>query len=79
MEKVLLNNFLRISSIPRESGHEEKIADFFVEIAKQNNLYYFKDKYNNVLIKKPGTKVRSPYCYSSTFRHGMCKNCIQHT
>ena len=50
--KTIINNFLRISKIPRKSGHEEKIADFFVNIAKENNLYYFKDENNNVLIKK---------------------------
>jgi len=46
MKETLINNFLRISKIPRESGHEEKIADFFVNIAKENNLYCFKDENN---------------------------------
>lgn len=54
MRETLINNFLRISRIPRESGHEQKIADFFVNFAKENNLYYFKDENNNVLIKKKG-------------------------
>ncbi len=54
MRENLINNFLRISKIPRESGHEEKIAEFFVNVAKENNLYYFKDENNNVLIKKKG-------------------------
>ena len=54
MRETLINNFLRISKIPRESGREEKIADFFVTVAKENNLYYFKDENNNVLIKKKG-------------------------
>ncbi|MDE6285097.1 MAG: M28 family peptidase, partial [Bacilli bacterium] len=54
MKETLISNFLRISKIPRESGHEEKIADFFVNVAKENNLYYFKDENNNVLIKKKG-------------------------
>lgn len=54
MRETLINNFIRISKIPRESGHEEKIADFFVNVAKENNLYYFKDRNNNVLIKKKG-------------------------
>lgn len=54
MRETLINNFLRISSIPRESGNEAKIADFFVDVAKENNLYYFKDENNNVLIKKKG-------------------------
>ena len=56
----LINNFLRISKIPRESGHEEKIANFFVNIAKENNLDYFKDENNNVLIKKIGNNKAKP-------------------
>ena len=51
----LLDNFIRVAAIPRDSGKEEKIADFFVNVAKKNNLYYFKDKNNNVLIKKTGS------------------------
>ncbi len=60
MNETLINNFLRISKIPRESGHEEKIANFFVDVAKENNLYYFKDENNNVLIKKKGNIDSSP-------------------
>lgn len=60
MRETLLNNFLRISKIPRESGHESKIADFFVNVAKENNLYYFKDENNNVLIKKKGNINSKP-------------------
>jgi len=59
-EKELINNFLRISKIPRESGKEGKIADFFVDVARKNNLYYFKDKNNNVLIKKNGNTNSAP-------------------
>lgn len=60
MRETLINNFLRISKIPRESGHEEKIANFFVNVAKENNLYYFKDENNNVLIRKKGNIDSSP-------------------
>lgn len=60
MRETLINNFLRISKIPRESEHEEKIADFFVNVAKANNLYYFKDENNNVLIKKKGNINSKP-------------------
>ena len=63
MKDTLLNNFLRISSIPRESGHEEKIADFFVDIAQKNNLYFYKDKNNNVLIKKSGNLNGEPIAF----------------
>lgn len=60
MRQTLINNFIRISKIPRESGHEEKIANFFVDIAKKNNLYSFKDENNNVLIKKRGNISSQP-------------------
>lgn len=60
MRDTLINNFLRISKIPRQSGHEEKIAAFFASIAKENNLYYFQDKNNNVFIKKKGNISSSP-------------------
>lgn len=59
-KEKLITNFLRISKIPRESGQEEKIADFFVNVARENNLYYFKDGNNNVLIKKKGNINSDP-------------------
>ena len=62
---MLINNFLRISKIPRMSGNEKQISDFFVEVAKNNNLDYYQDENNNLLIKKKGN--------ITTFRYGMCK------
>lgn len=44
--------FKEILAIPRPSGKEEKIADYLVEFAKNNNLEYFRDEKNNVIIKK---------------------------
>lgn len=60
MKETLINNFLRISKMPRESGHEEKIVNFFANVAIENNLYYFKDENNNVLIKKKGNINSKP-------------------
>lgn len=51
-----LKLFYKISQIPRESGHEKRFADFLEMFAKENNLEYYKDKSNNVLIKKNGNK-----------------------
>ncbi len=48
--------FEEISAIPRESYHEEKIADYLVNFAKARGLEYYRDEANNVLIKKPATK-----------------------
>lgn len=48
----LINIFKEISKIPRNSKNEDKIAEFLCDYAKQRNLWYIKDEYNNVLIKK---------------------------
>ena len=40
--------FKEICNIPRESGNEEAIANYLCDFAKKRNLYYKKDKYNNV-------------------------------
>lgn len=39
------------------SGNEKRISDFFVDVAKNNNLYYYQDENYNVLIKKKGNRV----------------------
>lgn len=51
-----LELFYKISQIPRESGKEKKFADFLESFAKDNNLEYYRDKTNNILIKKNGNK-----------------------
>ncbi len=59
MDKItdrFLELFYKISQVPRESGKEKKFADFLVNFAKENNLGYYRDKTNNVLIKKQGNK-----------------------
>ena len=48
--------FEEISTIPRGSYHEEKIADHLVEFAKARGLYCYRDALNNILIKVPATK-----------------------
>lgn len=55
VEKVL-KYFNLISQYPRSSGNEEKVANFLVDFAKEHNFEYYKDNYNNVLIKKIGKK-----------------------
>ncbi len=48
--------FEQISAIPRPSYHEEAIADFLVDFAKQRSLECYRDAHHNVLIKAPATK-----------------------
>ena len=65
MKDTLVNNFLRISSIPRMSGNEKEISDYFVNVAKKNNFYYFQDKNNNLLIRKKGNIDKDPIALQS--------------
>lgn len=50
--------FYEISKIPRESGNEENIANYICNFAKERNLYYEKDKHNNVIIKKKNSEKK---------------------
>ena len=60
---TLLEHFEKISSIPRASYHEEKIAEYLVEFAKARGLEYYTDDAKNVLINLPasaGCEDREP-------------------
>ncbi|MBR5313921.1 MAG: aminoacyl-histidine dipeptidase, partial [Clostridia bacterium] len=48
----LFRYFEEICSIPHGSGNEEQIAQYLCNFAKENGLEYYRDEYNNVLIKK---------------------------
>lgn len=50
--KSALEYFEEIMQIPRESGKEEKIADYLVNYAKENNIEYSLGKNNTVFLKK---------------------------
>ena len=50
--KTTLEYFEEIISIPRESGKEDKIANYLVSYAKENNLEYSLGKYNTVFLRK---------------------------
>ena len=50
--KTALEYFEEIMTIPRESGKEEKIANYLVDYAKKNNIEYKLGKYNTIFLKK---------------------------
>ena len=61
-----LRYFEEISAIPHPSSSTEKIADYLVDFAKAHGLFYVRDAYNNVLIRKeatPGMEHASPICF----------------
>ena len=45
-----VKRFEEISSIPRPSGKEDKIADYLCDFARKNKLKRFRDELNNVII-----------------------------
>ena len=52
----VMKYFYEISSIPRMSGKEKKIADYVENFAQKRNLKYIRDIYNNIIIIKDATK-----------------------
>lgn len=56
--KRLFDLFEKITTVPRGSGHEEKIADFICNFAAERGLYHYRDKMHNVLIKCKATSGR---------------------
>ncbi len=50
--KIVWKYFEEICKIPRCSKHEEKIAEYIVEIAKKNGLECYKDEVGNVVVRK---------------------------
>lgn len=48
--------FEEISKIPRRSGEEQKIVKYLVNFAKERNLKYYTDEYNNIIIIKEASK-----------------------
>ena len=53
----LFTNFETLTKIPRGSNNEKGVADFLCGFAKENGLEFLRDEMNNVLIKKPASKV----------------------
>ena len=51
-----LRFFEEISAIPRASGNEAGIAAYMKKFAEDRGLWVKVDEYNNVIIKKPGSK-----------------------
>ncbi len=54
--KRVFEIFEEISLIPRGSGNMEKISQYCEDFAKKNSLRYLRDKANNVVIFKDGSK-----------------------
>lgn len=54
MERVL-RFFREISKIPRGSGNTDKISEYCVSFADKRGLNAYRDRFNNVIIRKPAS------------------------
>ena len=54
--KKVLEIFKEITTVPRESGHEEKIIKWLLDFGKKHKLGAKKDKVGNVLLTKKADK-----------------------
>lgn len=50
--KIVVNFFKEISAIPRKSGEEKAIREYLENFAKERNLEYETDRYENIVIRK---------------------------
>lgn len=53
--KALWKNFYALTQVPRPSGHLDKVRQFLLDFAKENNFEAFTDKIGNVIYRKPAT------------------------
>lgn len=57
--KDVLNFFEDISKIPRGSGNTKEICDYLENFARKRNLEYYRDNFNNIVIKKDASPEKS--------------------
>lgn len=53
--KALWKNFYALTQVPRPSGHLDKVRQFLLDFAKENNFEAFTDKVGNVIYRRPAT------------------------
>ena len=54
--KEVFRFFEELSQIPRGTYHTKEVSDYCVKFAQERNLEVIQDTWNNVIIKKPGSK-----------------------
>ena len=71
--QLLWKWFDQICAIPHPSHHEDALATFIVNWAKEKQFFAERDEAGNVLIRKPATagmEKQPTCCLTSTFRYG---------
>ena len=55
IQTEILDEFLKITEVPRESGSEAAISAYLKNWAKENGFEVIRDKSNNIIIEEPAT------------------------
>ena len=58
---AVTENFLKLTEIPRPSGHEEKISAFFMDWARERGFEPVQDEVGNVIFDVPATEGYEDY------------------
>ncbi len=53
---LVFHYFEELCKIPHGSGNTKQISDYIVSVAKEQNIRYIQDEWNNVILFKPATK-----------------------
>ena len=63
-------NFVLLNEVPRPSKKEERVIEFLISFAKQNNLEYKQDEVGNlVIVKEWATSIASVSINIAYFFH----------
>lgn len=54
----LIEYFDKVSSIPRATFDEERIAEYICDFARERGFFFIRDEYNNVFVRMPASHGR---------------------
>ena len=69
----VISFFQEIDKMPRKSGNERGMVNYLIKFAKDRNLEYSVDKFNNVIIKKDSTNRTKGYIAFQSHTDMVCE------
>ena len=70
--QIVWKNFHALTRVPRPSGHLEKVQQFLLDWAAAHGIEAFKDKGENIVMRKPATPQKSRH--ASPYGHGAAED-----
>ena len=75
--QIVWKNFHALTRVPRPSGHLEKVQQFLLDWAAAHGIEAFKDKGENIVMRKPATpgmENRKKSRHASPYGHGAAED-----